>query len=103
MPGCAFKMFFNSGRAAKSPTRRDAIWRERSSLLTTAGVSSQSIHLDTEIGARFGYIERRDDHPMDTLHAHPLRPWSRPMKDKVRANPYGSPAAAPLAELFFLA
>jgi L-rhamnose mutarotase len=99
----AFKMFLDPGCAAQYRERHDAIWPELVALLKQAGVSNYSIHLDAETDILFAYLERRDDHGMDALAAHPvMRRWWEHMKDIMRANPDGSPVAVPLEEMFFL-
>ena len=99
----AFKMFLNPGCAAEYRRRHDAIWPELVALLGEAGVANYSIHLDRETNVLFAYLERRDDHRMDSLPAHPvMRRWWDHMKDIMRANPDGSPVAIALEEMFFL-
>ncbi len=99
----AFKMFLNPGGAAEYRARHDAIWPELAALLRGAGVSNYSIHLDAETDTLFAYLERRDDHAMDALSAHPvMRRWWDHMKDIMRSRPDGSPIAVALDELFHL-
>ena len=99
----AFRMFLNPGQEAEYKRRHDAIWPELSALLTAAGVSNYSIHLDRETNILFAYLERTDGHAMDDLPKHPvMRRWWDYMKDIMRCNPDGSPVAEPLAELFFM-
>ena len=99
----AFKMFLNPGCAAEYRRRHDAIWPELVALLGEAGVANYSIHLDSETNVLFAYLERRDDHRMDSLPAHPvMRRWWDHMKDIMRANPDGSPVSIALEEMFFL-
>ena len=99
----AFKMFLNAGRAPEYRERHDAIWPELAALLRGAGVSNYSIHLDAETDTLFAYLERRDDHAMDALPAHPvMRRWWDHMKDIMRTHPDGSPAAVALEEMFHL-
>jgi L-rhamnose mutarotase len=99
----AVKMFLNPGCAAEYRKRHDAIWPELVALLGEAGVANYSIHLDRETNVLFAYLERRDDHRMDSLAAHPvMRRWWDHMKDIMRANPDGSPVAIALEEMFFL-
>ena len=100
----AVKMFLNAGCAAEYRKRHDAIWPELAALLADAGVSNYSIHLDPETNILFAYLERRDDHRMDTLPAHPvMRRWWDHMKGIMRTNPDGSPVAIALKEMFLLA
>jgi L-rhamnose mutarotase len=99
----AFKMFLHPGRAKEYRARHDAIWPELAALLRGAGISNYSIHLDSETGALFAYLERRDDHAMDALPAYPvMKRWWDHMKDIMRTHPDGSPVALALEELFHL-
>jgi L-rhamnose mutarotase len=99
----AFKMYLEPGRAAEYRARHDAIWPELANLLREAGVSNYSIHLDEETSLLFAYLERRDDHAMDSLPDHPvMRLWWDYMKDIMRANPDCSPVVTALAEMFHL-
>ena len=99
----AFKMFLNPGCADEYRRRHDAIWPELAGLLKEAGISNYSIHLDPETNVLFAYLERGNDHRMDGLLADPLmKRWWDHMKDIMRANPDGSPVAAPLVEMFHL-
>jgi L-rhamnose mutarotase len=100
----AFKMFLDPGRGEEYRRRHDAIWPELAALLSEAGVSNYSIHLDAETDALFGYLERRDGHTMDALPDHPvMRRWWEHMKDIMRTHPDGSPVAIALEEMFYLA
>jgi L-rhamnose mutarotase len=99
----AFKMFLEPGQAAEYRERHDAIWPELAALLREAGVSNYSICLDHETGVLFAYLERRDDHTMDALAAHPMmRRWWDRMRDIMRTHPDGSPVAIPLEEMFHM-
>ena len=99
----AFKMFLHPGRAAEYRARHDAIWPELAKLLGDIGISNYSIHLDEETSILFAYLERRDDHRMESLPQHEvMRRWWDHMKDIMRANPDGSPVAVPLREMFHL-
>ena len=103
MPRTAFKMFLNPGRAGEYRRRHDALWPELAALLKEAGIDNYSIHLDEEASVLFAYLERREDHTMDALPAHPvMRRWWDHMKDIMRAHPDGSPVAVPLVEMFHL-
>ena len=100
----AFKMFLNPGCAAEYRRRHDEIWPELSALLAESGVSNYSIHLDRESDTLFAYLERRDNHTMDDLPEHPImRRWWDYMKDLMRYNPDGTPAAIALEEMFYMA
>jgi L-rhamnose mutarotase len=99
----AFKMFLNPGCADEYKRRHDEIWPDLAALLKQSGVSNYSIHLDPETNILFAYLERRDDHTMDELPRHEvMRRWWDRMKDIMAAHPDGSPAAAPLREMFHL-
>jgi L-rhamnose mutarotase len=99
----AFKMFLNPGCGEEYRRRHDAIWPELARLLGETGVANYSIYLDPETSVLFAYLERGEDHRMETLAEHPLmRRWWGHMKDIMRANADGSPVAIPLAEMFHL-
>jgi L-rhamnose mutarotase len=99
----AFKMLLNPGMAAEYKRRRDEIWPELSALLTKAGISNYSIHLDTETNILFAYLERGEGHRMDALPDHPvMRRWWGHMKDIMRTHPDGAPVVIPLVEMFHL-
>ncbi len=100
----AFKMYLNPGMEAEYIRRHDAIWPDLSALLTAAGVSNYSIHLDRETGVLFGYLERSEGHTMAGLPRHPvMQKWWAYMGDIMRTNPDGSPVAVDLVETFYLA
>lgn len=100
----AFKMYLNPGMEAEYIRRHDAIWPDLSALLTAAGVSNYSIHLDRETGVLFGYLERSEGHTMADLPRHPvMQKWWAYMGDIMRTNPDGSPVAVDLVETFYLA
>lgn len=100
----AFKMFLNPGVEAEYKRRHDEIWPELSALLREAGISNYSIHLDTETNTLFAYLERRENHTMDSLPNSPImRRWWDYMKDLMRTDADGTPVAVPLSELFFMA
>lgn len=99
----AFKMHFNPGKRDEYKKRHDEIWPELVKLLTSAGISNYSIHLDEETHTLFGYLERRDSHGMDDLPNHPvMKKWWAYMGDIMRTNPDGSPVAIPLKEVFYM-
>ena len=99
----AFKMYLNPGMEAEYIRRHDAIWPELAELLTAAGVSNYSIHLDRETGVLFGYLERPEGHGMADLPAQPvMKRWWAYMGDIMRTNPDGSPVAVDLVETFYL-
>ncbi len=100
----AFKMFLNPGCEAEYIRRHDEIWPDLVILLKDAGISNYSIHLDRETNVLFGYLERRDDHAMETLHDHPvMQRWWAHMGDVMRTNADGSPVAVALTETFYMA
>ena len=99
----AFKMYLNPGCEAEYTRRHDAIWPDLVALLKEAGISNYSIHLDAETGVLFGYLERREDHAMDSLPDHPvMKTWWSHMGDIMRTNADGSPVAIALAETFYM-
>jgi L-rhamnose mutarotase len=84
--------------------RHDEIWPDLVILLKDAGISNYSIHLDRETNVLFGYLERRDDHAMETLPDHPvMQRWWAHMGDIMRTNADGSPVAVALTETFYMA
>ena len=98
----AFKMYLNPGMEAEYIRRHDAIWPDLSALLTAAGVSNYSIHLDRDTGVLFGYLERSEGHSMADLPRHPvMQKWWAYMGDIMRTNPDGSPVAVDLVETFY--
>ena len=100
----AFKMFLNPGCEAEYIRRHDEIWPDLVILLKDAGISNYSIHLDRETNVLFGYLERRDDHAMETLPDHPvMQRWWAYMGDIMRTNADGSPVAVALTETFYMA
>jgi L-rhamnose mutarotase len=99
----AFKMWLNPGMEAEYRRRHDAIWPELRALLSAAGVTNYSIFLDAETHILFAYLERHKDHAMDDLPKHPLmRRWWDHMRDIMRTQSDGAPAAEQLAEMFHL-
>lgn len=99
----AFRMFLNPGQREEYQRRHDAIWPELKALLRETGVRNYSIHLVVGSNVLFAYLERSEDHGMDTLPSHPvMRRWWAHMADIMAANPDGSPVTAPLDEVFYL-
>ncbi len=99
----AFKMQLNPGMADEYKRRHDAIWPELTALLSEAGISDYSIHLDEETGALFGVLWRKDDHAMDRLPEHPvMRRWWDHMKDVMMTRQDGEPVAIPLRTMFHM-
>jgi L-rhamnose mutarotase len=100
----AFKMHLDPGKEAEYRRRHDEIWPELKALLSEAGVTNYSIHLDRETHTLFAYLERREDHAMAGLPAHPvMQRWWAHMRDVMRTHADGEPVAQPLAEMFHMA
>jgi L-rhamnose mutarotase len=98
----AFKMHLNPGQQAEYQRRHDAIWPELSALLTASGVRNYSIYLDVETNTLFAYLERSDDHRMDSLPHEPvMRRWWDHMADIMRYDG-AVPVAVPLPEMFHM-
>ena len=99
----AFKMFLNPGQQAEYRRRHDEIWPELSVLLREAGIANYSIFLDAETNTLFAYLERSDEHRMDSLPNAPvMRRWWDYMADIMRYE-NGVPVAIALPELFHMA
>ena len=99
----AFKMFLNPGCEAEYIRRHDEIWPDLVILLKDAGISNYSIHLDRETNVLFGYLERRDDHAMETLPDHPvMQRWWAHMADIMQTKPDNEPVAVPLVTVFHM-
>jgi L-rhamnose mutarotase len=99
----AFRMRLNAGMAGEYKARHDAIWPELAALLTDAGVSDYSIHLDEETGLLFGVLWRRDDHTMADLPNHPvMQKWWAHMADIMEVKADNEPVAVPLTTVFHM-
>ena len=99
----AFRMRLNPGMAGEYKARHDAIWPELAALLTDAGVSDYSIHLDEETGLLFGLLWRRDDHTMADLPNHPvMQKWWAHMADIMEVKADNEPVAVPLTTVFHM-
>lgn len=99
----AFRMRLNPGMAGEYKARHDAIWPELAALLTDAGVSDYSIHLDEETGLLFGILWRRDDHTMADLPNHPvMQKWWAHMADIMEVKADNEPVAVPLTTVFHM-
>lgn len=99
----AFKMLLNPGLRDVYKKRHDEIWPELSALLHASGIRNYSIFLDEETNILFAYLERMDNHTMDSLPDHPvMRRWWDYMKDLMATDPTGAPIAKPLGEVFHL-
>jgi len=97
----AFKMFLNPGCADEYVRRHDNLWPALQALLSDAGISNYSIHLDPETNCLFAYLERRADHTMDRLPAHPvMRQWWDYMRDIMQTHPDGAPVVVELRPMF---
>lgn len=100
----AFKMKLNPGMKAEYKRRHDEIWPELVALLTEAGVSDYSIHLDEETDILFGVLWRRDDHGMADLPKHPvMQRWWAYMADVMETKADNEPVAVPLETMFHMA
>jgi L-rhamnose mutarotase len=99
----AFRMRLNPGMAGEYKARHDAIWPELAALLTDAGVSDYSIHLDEETGLLFGVLWRRDDHTMADLPNHPvMQKWWAHMADIMEVKADNEPVAVTLTTVFHM-
>jgi L-rhamnose mutarotase len=99
----AFKMFLHPGQRDEYKKRHDAIWPELSALLHQAGVRNYSIFLDEETNVLFAYLERPENHTMDSLPHDPvMRRWWDYMKDLMATDATGAPLAKPIGEVFHL-
>lgn len=99
----AFRMRLNPGMAGEYKARHDAIWPELSELLTSAGVSDYSIHLDEETNLLFCVLWRRDDHTMADLPKHPvMQKWWAYMADIMETKADNEPVAVPLVTVFHM-
>ena len=97
----AFKMQLNPGMEAEYRKRHDEIWPELLELLTNAGVSDYSIHLDRETNTLFGVLKRPVNHGMAGLPEHPvMKRWWAHMADIMETNPDNSPVAKDLVLVF---
>lgn len=99
----AFKMKLNPGCEAEYRKRHDEIWPELVTLLTEAGVSDYSIHLDPETNILFGVLWRAADHKMDDLPLQPaMQRWWAHMADIMETKPGNEPVAVPLVPVFHM-
>ncbi|WP_299967846.1 L-rhamnose mutarotase [uncultured Roseobacter sp.] len=99
----AFKMHLNPGCRTEYIKRHDEIWPELLALLTKAGVSDYSIHLDAETDTLFGVLWRVEGHVMDDLPNHPvMRRWWSHMADIMQTGPDNEPVATPLECVFHM-
>ncbi|WP_075215462.1 L-rhamnose mutarotase [Mongoliimonas terrestris] len=99
----AFKMRLNPGMAGEYEHRHDEIWPDLAALLTEAGVSDYSIHLDEETNILFAVLWRRRDHGMAALPDHPvMRRWWAHMRDIMAVKPDDEPIAVPLRTVFHM-
>ena len=99
----AFKMHLNPGMKDEYQKRHDEIWPELVTLLTEAGVSDYSIHLDEETNILFGVLWRTDDHGMDDLPSHDvMKKWWAHMADVMATHDNNEPVAVPLTNVFHM-
>lgn len=99
----AFKMHLNPGMEVEYKKRHDEIWPELVTLLTDAGVSDYSIHLDRETDTLFGVLWRKSDHGMAKLPDHPvMKRWWAHMADIMAVKPDNEPIATPLETVFHM-
>ena len=99
----AFKMHLNPGMEAEYKKRHDEIWPELVTLLTDAGVSDYSIHLDRETNTLFGVLWRKSDHGMANLPDHSvMKRWWAHMADIMAVKPDNEPIATPLETVFHM-
>ena len=99
----AFKMHLNPGMEVEYKKRHDEIWPELVTLLTDAGVSDYSIHLDRETNTLFGVLWRKSDHGMANLPDHPvMKRWWAHMADIMAVKPDNEPIATPLETVFHM-
>ena len=99
----AFKMHLNPGMEVEYKKRHDEIWPELVTLLTDAGVSDYSIHLDRETSTLFGVLWRKSDHGMANLPDHPvMKRWWAHMADIMAVKPDNEPIATPLETVFHM-
>ena len=99
----AFKMHLNPGMEVEYKKRHDEIWPELVTLLTDAGVSDYSIHLDRETNTLFGVLWRKSDHGMANLPDHSvMKRWWAHMADIMAVKPDNEPIATPLETVFHM-
>ena len=99
----AFRMKILPGCAEEYKKRHDEVWPELSKLLTEAGISDCSIHLDEETNYLFAYQMLTDDNTGDDLPNQPLmKKWWKHMADIMETNPDNSPVVVPLREVFYM-
>ena len=99
----AFRMRLKPGMEAEYKSRHDAIWPELSALLSEAGISDYSIHLDRETNQLFGVLKRRTDNTMADLPKQPvMRRWWDFMADIMETNAANEPVAVPLTPMFHM-
>lgn len=99
----AFKMHLKPGSERAYERAHDEIWPELVELLTQAGVSDYSIHLDPETHTLFAVLWRTADHQMERLPESPLmRRWWAVMSEFLEMNEAGEPVAKPLRTVFHM-
>jgi L-rhamnose mutarotase len=99
----AFRMQLYPDQAEEYKRRHDEIWPELSQLLTEAGVSDYSIHLDEETNALFAVLWRTDNHTMDDLPKNEVvRRWWDYMADVMETEPDNTPKIWELRTVFHM-
>ena len=99
----AFKMYLNPGQEAEYIRRHDEIWPELAKLLTRAGISNYSIHLDRETNILFGYIELDDpERYAESAKTDICKKWWDFMASVMETNADNSPVSVDLPCAFHL-
>lgn len=99
----AFTMQLRRGHEEEYRKRHDNIWPELATLLTRAGVSDYSIHLDRESGKLFALLTRDPGHRMDELPLDPvMQRWWSYMADIMETEADNSPVVTELEQVFYL-
>lgn len=99
----AFRMMLKPGMEAEYRKRHDEIWPELLVLLTDAGITDYSIHLDRDTGHLFGVLWRGTNHGMDDLpKCAVMKRWWAYMADIMETKPNNEPVAVPLETVFHM-
>jgi L-rhamnose mutarotase len=99
----AFRMQLYPDQVEEYKRRHDEIWPELSQLLTEAGVSDYSIHLDEETNVLFAVLWRTDNHTMDDLPKNEIvRRWWDFMADVMETEPDNTPKMWELRTVFHM-
>lgn len=95
-------MKLKPGFEAEYKRRHDDIWPELSALLTAAGISDYSIHLDEETHTLFAFQRQAAENTADLLPSHPIvKKWWDSMAELMEVNADNSPCCTPLVEVFY--